>query len=320
MYDAVPSLVESTVRVAAFPDGSVDTFQRVHAKDGQRLSKAAFREAIIGGRSQGFHIDTHTVEAGGQAVNAAQQAHALGDDVRLDGCLDDNRFAFPFETHSFGTPSAVTIHEFSDGDLTYADVSDDVIGWSHEAFETVPDADAYVCGNWASVDGMTDSLAALADSLDGGVFVFDPGDVTTAPAAEIRDCLAALATLDDAIDVAVSVNGQELTAIADALAVADDVGAVRDEAGVFAVVRHEADAATAATRTDDAVVENFDPNGPVRRTGGGDRFSAGLAHGLAVGRDIGPAVALGNCCASYYVATGTTGTADDIAAMAAEQA
>lgn len=319
MYDAVPSLVEPTVRVAAFPDGSVDTFQRVRAKDGQRLSKAAFREAIVEGRPQGFHIDTHAIEAGGQAVNAAQQAHALGDDVRLDGCLDDDRFAFPFETHSFGDPSAVSIHEFSDGDLTYAEVSDDVADWTHEDFETVPDADAYVCGNWASVDGMTDSLTALADRLEGRILVFDPGDLTTAPAAEIRDCFAALTTLDDAVDVAVSVNGRELTAIADALAVADDVRAVRDDAGVFAVVRHEADAAAAATRADDAVVENFDPNGPLRQTGGGDRFSAGLAHGLAVGGDIGPAVALGNCCASYYVATGTTGTADDIAAMAAKQ-
>ncbi|MFW5963583.1 MAG: PfkB family carbohydrate kinase, partial [Natronomonas sp.] len=226
---------------------------------------------------------------------------------------------FPFETHSVGAPSTVSIHEFSDGDLTYADISDDVADWSHEAFETVPDADAYVCGNWASVDGMTDSLTAPADCLEGRILVFDPGDLTTAPPAEIRDCFAALATLDDAVDVAVSVNGRELTAIADALAVEDGVRSVRDEGGVFAVVRHEADAAAAATRTDHVVVDNVDTNEPTRQTGGGDRFSGGLAHGLAVGGDIGPAVALGNCCASYYVATGTTGTADDIATLATEQ-
>ena len=320
MYDAVPSLVEATARVAAFPDGSVDTYQRVRASDGTWLSKEAFRDAIVGTRSQGFRLDTHAVESGGQAVNAAQQAHALGDDVRLDGCLDDERLTFPFETHSFGDPSLVTVHEFADGDITYADISDDVADWSHEAFETVPEADAYVCGNWASVDGMTDTLGALADRLDGGVFVFDPGDLTTAPAEEIRACTAALGRLDDAVDVAVSVNGRELTAIADALAVEDDVRSVRDETEVFAVVRHEADAAAAATRAGEVVVDNFDPNGPTRRTGGGDRFSAGLAHGLAVGGDIGPAVALGNCCASHYVATGTTATADDIASLAAEQA
>lgn len=320
MYDAVPSLVDRTVRVATFPDGSIDTYQRVRANDGEWLSKDAFREAITGRRSQEFHLDIHAIEAGGQAVNAAEQAHALGDDVRLDGCLDDDRLEFPFETHSVGVPSSVSVHEFSDGDITYADISDDVAGWSHADFETVPEADAYVCGNWASVDAMTDSLSALAETLEGRIFVFDPGDLTTAPAAEIRDCITALARLDDAVDVAISVNSRELAAIADALSVENEVEAVRAKADVFAVVRHEAEAAAAATRAVEVVVENIDADGPVRRTGGGDRFSSGLAHGLAASGEIGSAIALGNCCASYYVTKGTTGGADDIAALASEYA
>lgn len=319
MYGAVPRLLEERLRVAAFPDGSVDTFAGVRAPDGERLSTAAFGERVADSRSREFTLEGRTVEPGGHAINAARQAAALGDEVRLDGCLDDDRIAFDFETHSFGEPTRFDVHQFADGDVTYAAVSDDVAGWSHEAFDSVPDADAYVCGNWASVDGMTDSLVALADRLDdGGVFVFDPGDWTDAPAADLRDCAAALATLDDRVDVAVSVNGPELAALADALGVAAEPGAVRPEAEVSAVVRHEAADAAGATRGAERTVPNLDTDAVVRRTGGGDRFSAGLAHGLAAGGDLGlgAAMALGNCCASHYVATGETGTAEELATLA----
>ncbi|MFQ3319155.1 MAG: sugar/nucleoside kinase (ribokinase family) [Natronomonas sp.] len=314
MYGAVPSLVETDVRFAAFPDGSVDTYYRITDADRRWLTKAEFRERITGARSREFRAPQRIVDTGGQAVNAAEQAHALGDSVRLDGCLDDPRLTFPFETHSFGEPTRVDIHEFEDGDLTYATISDAVANWTHEAFDTVPSAEAYFCGNWASVDGMTESLAALADRLDEGIFVVDPGDVTTAARDALRDCCAALSALDDTLPVYVSLNGRELTAVADAFGVADEPGAVRPEIGVSGVVRHEEHAATAATRDTTLAVPNIGPKDPVRQTGGGDRFSAGLAHALAAGEelDLGDALALGNCCASYYALQGETGTSEEL--------
>lgn len=313
MYDAVPSLLSAAVRLSAFPDGSVDRFRRVFGPDGRRLSQAEFRERLTGARSRELTLHTRAVEAGGQAVNAAQQAHALGDDVRLDGHLDDDRLAFPFETHSFGPPADVDVHEFTDGDVMYVEGDAAIADWTHEAFETVPDADAYLCGNWASVDGMNDSLRALTGELEG-VFVFDPGNVAARSTADVRDCAAALGTLEASADVAVSVNDRELAAMADALGVDHDPAAVRDAAAVSVVVRHESAAATVATRAAAEVQEvpNLETADAVRHTGGGDRFSAGFAHVLAAGGDAAEAAALGNACASYYVTRGQTGTAKDL--------
>jgi sugar/nucleoside kinase (ribokinase family) len=326
MYEAVAPLVDEHLRVAAFPDGSVDAYAPVRDGDDGRLSTSAFRERVGDARSRTFRLGGRTLEPGGQAVNAVRQAHALGDAVRLDGCLDDDRLTFAFETRSFSEPTRVDVHKFDDGDVVYAAVSDDVAGWTHEAFDGLPGADAYVCGNWASVDGITGSLHALADRLgDGGeadpdAFVFDPGDWTDAPAAALRECASALAALDGAVAVAVSVDGRELAALADALGVDDEPGAVRPETGVSAVVRHEADAAAGATRDGERSVPTPDVDDVARRTGAGDRFDAGLAHGLAAGGGLGAALALGNCCASYYVATGETSTGEQLAAFADERA
>lgn len=322
MYGAVPTLLSRTVRVAAFPDGSVDRFRQVRAPgEDAPLTVAAFREGLPDQRTREFDVRTVAFEPGGQAVNAAQQAHALGDDVRLDGHLDDDRLSFPFETHSYGPPADVEIHQFVDGDVLYVEGDEAIADWTHEAFESIPAADAYVCGNWASIDGMNDSLRALAGDLDG-VFVLDPGSVAAASAGAVRDCLDALGALDRAAEVVLSVNGRELAAIADAAGVAADTAAVRDAAGVTHVVRHETAAATVASRDAPAPIDvpNVETDDPVRHTGGGDRFSAGFAHGLAAGGTPAAAAALGNACASYYVVTGETGTADELGAFVADHA
>jgi sugar/nucleoside kinase (ribokinase family) len=312
MYDAVSSLLESSPRLVAFPDGSLDIFSRVRAADGSHLSKTGFRDRLTGARSQVFHLEERVVEPGGQAVNAAQQAHALGDDVRLDACLDHHRLDLPFETYSHGRPSRVHIHEFTDGDLLYASISEDVAGWTPEAFETLPDADGYFCANWVTVDGMTDALHALAGELEGDAFVFDPGDLTTADPAAVRGLGDALAALDGGIDTALSVNGRELVAFADALGVEAETAAVRHGIGISTVVVHEKEAAYATHADDTTTVPNVAIDHATRNTGGGDRFGAGFLHGLAVGADLDAALALGNACASYYVATGETGMADEL--------
>ncbi|MFT4882556.1 MAG: sugar/nucleoside kinase (ribokinase family) [Natronomonas sp.] len=312
MYDAVPSLLEDFPRLAAFPDGSLDVYSRVHDAGGNRLSKAAFRKRLTGARSRAFRLEERLVEPGGQAVNAARQADAFGDEVRLDGCLDHHRLDLDFETHSHGRPSRIHIHEFTDGDLTYAAISEDVADWTPEAFETIPDADGYFCGNWVSVDEMSESLRTLASLLDGVALVFDPGNLTTSDPAAVRDLVDALGTLDAGIDTSLSINDRELAAFADALGVDTEEAAVRREIGISSVVVHEKEAARAAYEGGTTTVPNLVIDRTTRNTGGGDRFGAGLLHGLAVGADFDAALALGNACASYYVATGETGTKDEL--------
>lgn len=312
MYDVVPSLLEQSCHIAAFPDGSLDIYSRVRAADGSHLSKSALGDRLTGARSRVFRLEERVVEPGGQAVNAARQAHALGDEVRLDGCLDHHRLDLPFEAHSHGKPSRVHIHEYTDGDLMYASVSDDVAEWTPEAFDSLPDADGYFCANWNTIDEMNEALRTLAGELDGDVFVFDPGDLTTGDPADIRDLGAALNALDDGIDTVLSVNERELAAFADALGVETEEMAVRREADISAVVRHEDEVAGAAHEGGTTAVRNLEIDHAIRNTGGGDRFGAGLLHGLLVGAEFDAALALGNACASYYVATGETGDADDL--------
>jgi fructose-1-phosphate kinase PfkB-like protein len=64
-------------------------------------------------------------------------------------------------------------------------------------------------------------------------------------------------------------------------------------------------------------VPNLATDGTTRNTGGGDRFTAGFAHDLAAGGEVGAAAALGHCCASYHVTRGETGTAAALEALLA---
>ena len=88
----------------------------------------------------------------------------------------------------------------------YVEESESIADWSHEAFGTVPEADAFVCGNPASVDGMSDSLRALAGDPDG-VFVLDPGNLAGDPGSALRDCTDALGALD-ALDIPAPVRAE----------------------------------------------------------------------------------------------------------------
>lgn len=61
---------------------------------------------------------------------------------------------------------------------------------------------------------------------------------------------------------------------------------------------------------------NLATDGTTRNTGGG-RFTAGFAHDLAAGGEVGAATALRNCGASYHVTHGETGTAAALEAFLA---
>lgn len=331
-YDELASRLSDggRVSVAALPDGSRDRRYAVHGSDERIDSRERFGRAIAAGAAESFELADERVTPGGQAVNAARQAHALGDDVTLVGLLDDPLFHdLPFRTASTGEPSRITVFEFDDGDVLFADPSPDAADWSLDVVadalgESFPDAlraDAVFCGNWVTFDGMTGALCDLADAVDdGNLFVFDPGDVTGAGDDALADLIDALRAVDRAYDVVVSVDGSELAALADAAgadvsasdATESAVAAVRERVGASGVVRHETDVAIGATDETTAAVPNLSVDDPVTDTGAGDRFGAGLAHGLARGWDLELALALGNCCATQFVETGETGTRGDL--------
>ncbi|MFB6196211.1 MAG: PfkB family carbohydrate kinase [Haloplanus sp.] len=308
------------VRVGAFPDGSVDDYYRLRSGESTVSSRAAFAAAITAGRDS-FALDHVMTDAGGQAVNAARQAAALGDDVHLVGHLDHPIFDFDFETASMGAPARVRVCLFDADDVMFVEESADLAAWSfadlEDALDDVDDfleRDALCCVNWASVPGLGDMLADIASRTPGGgVFCIDPGPLSTTGAGDLLDALIHL----DGYDVVVSVNDDEANRLATAAGErgADDgLDGVRDATGAAGVVVHGADAAVASTPSGTVSVPTLDVSRALTETGAGDRFSAGLARSLAAGWDWDLAVAMGNACAAHYVAGNGTGQVADLRA------
>lgn len=310
--------------VTTLPDGSVDVYYAVCDAHGERIED---RETLVDRLAAGepsFPIERESTEPGGQAVNMARQADALGDRVRLYGHLDDPVFdELDVERVSMGEPSRIGIYSL-DEDVLFSEVSSDVANWTLETFRDAVGrpaerlaTDAICCGNWASAPGLTEAFRELAEtSIDGGLFLLDPGPITIRSDESVADLLDALSALESAYDVVLSLNSSELEAIAVAAGIdgADDrerLAGLRAEAGLAATVLHAESTAVAATRDRRVSVENLTVEEPVRKTGAGDRFDAGLVHALV--RDWGweVALALGNACASYAVET--AGTADRVA-------
>ena len=307
--------------VTTLPDGSVDVYYTAFDAHGERIEdRERFADRLVEGESS-FPVERESTEPGGQAVNMARQADALGDNVRLYGHLDAPVLEeLDIEHVSMGAPSKVRIYPL-DEDVLFVERSADVADWTLDVFRAAADrpeerlcADAVCCGNWASIPAMTDALSELAStSIDGGIFLLDPGPIMVRSRESIAALLDVLSELESAYDVVLSVNPSELEAAAVA-AGHDDMDdlnrlvALRERAGIRAAVLHAASEAVAATREGTVAVGTPDVEEPVRQTGAGDRFGAGLVHALVRDWEWEPALALGNACASYAVET--AGTAD----------
>lgn len=239
------------VRVGAFPDGSVDDYYGLRDGESTVTPRAAFAAAITAGRDS-FALDHVMTDAGGQAVNAARQAAALGDDVHLAGHLDHPifDFDFDFETVSMGSPARVRICLFDD-DVMFVEESADLATWSfadlEDALDDIDDfleRDALYCVDWASVPEFDETLVDIGSRASGGVFCVDPGPLSTTGAGNLLDTIAHL----DGYDVVVSVNDDEANRLATAAGergADDDLDGLRDAAGAAGVVVHGEDAVVA---------------------------------------------------------------------------
>lgn len=309
--------------MTCLPDGSVDRRFGMLDSGQAPLGRDQFVASLTDGQ-RSFVTERRGVEPGGQAVNAAMQAQAVGATATLFGHLDHEVFTvLDVDAHSMGTPATVNVYEFEDSAMMLSTESTDLQTWTYEDFaatgrEHALDADAVVWTNWASVPNATAALRRAAERPgEGGVFVVDPGGVGVRTAADRREFLAVLGALADRYEVAVSVNDEELASLAAAIDVqgptAETATGVRDAAGVDAVVMHGTARAVAATGESVVEAPNFETAAVSRFTGGGDRFTAALAFARACGWDWQSALSLGNAAASYYVATGSTGDREAIA-------
>lgn len=304
--------------IAAFPDGSVDVYYSAYDAHGEPIDdRETFAERLVED-PPAFPVTRESTEPGGQAVNMATQADALDNSVRLFGHLADPVLAdLGFETHSMGKPSRVEVYPM-DEDVLFAERSGELADWTladlravTEDFEGAFAADAVCCGNWPSAPGLTEAFRELADSsIDGGLLAFDPGPISVRSAGETRELFEALSAVESSYDVVLSLNGSELRTATGV--VGEEVGgregavSLHEKLGITGVVLHTADEALAATAEGVIEIPNRPIEEPVRETGAGDRFTAGLAHALARGWDWELALALGNACGAHYVETART--------------
>ena len=317
--------------VTTLPDGSIDHFCTVvEDAAGSLETRDAFGREILGDRSS-FSFAVETTEAGGQAVNTAKQLHALGGSVTCYGHLDAPVFeSLPFATVSMGSPATVYVFGFGDRDVMFVETSE-VAEWTLAELRGVGDlsdafgGDAVCCSNWGSVGGLESAFHQLSDADAPRVpFVFDPGDIVGHPPEEIGALLDAVTALQDTFDVVYSANRREVRTTAAPLSGPFDddlarLAAIREETGITAAVMHARDEAAVVTGAERLRVSNYRVERPARHTGGGDRFTGGLGHALACGWEWDLALACGNACAVYYVESGSTGDASDIAAFLEER-
>lgn len=335
-YDALHSRLTEGLDcgdVIALPDGSVDRYHAIEEATGERIQTlSAFLDRVAEDGVRSLKLTPEAVRPGGEAVNAARQASALGSGVTLYGHLDDPELGpFPFPTVSMGAPATVQVLSFDEEDLLLSTESQDIREWGIEdlfaAIPTAPDAwlseEVVLLQNWVGVSGMTAAIRTLADlDLGAATFVFDPGDVTAAAAEPLRALRGAIGRLADEATVVLTANDRELGRLAEVVGV-DATGterepALRAELDVDAVVLHDVSRAAAATG-ELTEVENFDAERVSRRTGAGDRFDGALATGLAADLPWCECLALGNACATHFVERGETATLADVRSLLAQR-
>lgn len=348
MEDITDALArDADVSLTCLPDGSVDRRYAVEDATGDVETRRDLGRRIATGHAKSFLVDHEGSEPGGQAVNAARQGHALGAETTLYGHLDHEAFdGLPFATRSMGRPADVAVFEFDDDAVMFTEESPDIAGWDLDALDAASDAadpfdaDAVVWTNWASTRNGTAALRALADrergasdasNRDGGSdgwLIVDPGDVTVCERDAVGPFLDALANIES-FDTVLSVNDDELAFLTTAVsgdgdavdgdgdaATADRLERVRERADLDLAVLHAESAAVARAATGTTRCPNLDVDAR-RYTGGGDRFSAGLAYAIAAGWALPEALTLANACATFYVAHAETAGPDRLAAWLA---
>lgn len=300
-------------RILALPDGSVDDYYAVRGLKGEEIvSREEFSRQLLEGDGDTFSLAHRETRPGGQAVNAARQAHATGEEVLLIGHLDHPLLDFPFETRSVGEPARIRVLTFEENEVLLAE--DGVDRGSAEYpidASSLADYDAVCAANWVShpdLGGLMDSFEATETTLP---VVIDPGALGRVDEKSIRefgDDLAAAAPAE----VVVSANPAECAALADAVADKEEdlevtLESARSALGIAAVVRHGDEEAVAATSEGIHRLPTLSVEDVAFTTGAGDRFSAGLASALARDWRWESALALANACSAHFVATGESG-------------
>jgi hypothetical protein len=166
--------------LTAMPDGSVDRHCDVRIGiDADVGSTAELSDLLAEGRVGSVRLRPHAERPGGQAVNLAQEVHALGTDVTLYGCLDHPVHEdHPFRTVSMGTPVEIRVLEFEADAVFVADEAEETREWTFADLADAAErarrdldadltADGVALVNWVSFPGMSSVAKEIAERAGG---------------------------------------------------------------------------------------------------------------------------------------------------------
>ncbi|MGE3107853.1 MAG: PfkB family carbohydrate kinase [Phycisphaerales bacterium] len=301
------------------------------------------------GRSFGREIVVVGVEGGGNGPNLADGLAGLGASVDLFGTLG-NPIHSAFgdivsrcrTVTSIGGGHGRTLAlEFDDGKLMLNETS--CLGTLDEGemngvidagvySQACRSADVIALVNWSKYPRMTGCWRLVAERVLAGLtqrpwVLVDLADPAGRSAGDVEEVLGVVASMQRTCRVVLGANLHESGVIARALsapsgldnsaeamqATAREIGG---RLGIEMVVVHARERAAIAWREEGAYQAAWAPSDytekPVRTTGVGDRFNAGLMYALARGSSGGAALRAGCAAGSFFVRNGRAGSAAEI--------
>jgi len=328
-----------------------ETYEPVKTIDhmGRKIGDAA-------GESSNYELVVKQMKLGGNAPIMANALASLGLSVTCMGNLGYPNIHPVFADLankativSIGEPAHTDALEFEDGKIMLGKLTPlNDANWDNLLARVGKEKLTQIIGgakligmvNWTMLPHMTRIWARLLDEVIPNVerhhrkLFIDLADPEKRTNEDILDALKLLTRFQDQVDVVLGLNLKESVEIADVLglpgtanpeaAVEENARAVREKLNLACVVIHPRRSAAAATEEESANFAGPFVKQPKLSTGAGDHFNAGFCAGMVMGFSLGESLCAGVGLSGYYVRTGDSPTAhelaDFIATMPAPQA
>ena len=323
-------------------DGRYDPIKTIDVL-GEKILRAA-------GESSNYELVVKQQKLGGNGPIMANALASLRLNVTYIGALGYpglhpvfQHFAGNATVISVAEPGHTDALEFDDGKLMlgkYESLND--VGWANLVDRVGKDAlqqqvdRATLIGlvNWTMLPHMSDiwdhlreEVLPAAPAAPRTLFI-DLADPEKRTHQDIAAALKLLTRFQERIEVILGLNLKEAMEVAEVLGLpvgADPEGSIVELASSIraaldlgCVVVHPRRAAAAATRTESAEFAGPFVQHPRISTGAGDHFNAGFCLGRILGLDLDESLCAGVACSGYYVRSGQSPSAAQLAEFVAE--
>ncbi|HWE01903.1 MAG TPA: PfkB family carbohydrate kinase [Tepidisphaeraceae bacterium] len=342
--------IKATIGLDGFVDEIIGVVDKRRGEEFDAIPTIeAFGRKILAamGQSGNFELVVKHAKLGGNGPIMANALAAAGLGVNYIGAV-----GFPAVHPAFNElkerpnvtvkgiaePGHTDALEFTDGKLMlgkYSHLTD--VNWNNLMLRVGKDtvaamvAESKVFGfvNWTMLPYLSDiwrQLLASGFLTQGGVrrmFMVDLCDPEKRPSDHIADAMEILTGAQEQADVILGLNLKESTTIAEVIGVAvagdpepqieQTAARIREKLNLSCVVVHPRRGAAAATATETASFLGPFVKEPKISTGAGDHFNAGFCVGRVLGLSLAESLCTGVATSGYYVRTGISPAAKDLA-------